>query len=430
MNFFKQTLVPLFLILACPPTVFLLWYANTHLDGSIAELGAVILNNGFFQTLSSIWAPYFFGSATAWKILSVFAVVQLAFMRLLPGNTFYGPVTPAGNTPVYKANGVLSYLLTITLFAVCSFKLNLFSATILYDHFPEILGALNIFSLFFCLFLLLKGYWAPSSTDSGSSGNILFDYYWGTELYPRLFGWDVKKFTNCRIGMMGWPLLLISYAAKQHELYGLSDSMLVAVLLQLVYVTKFFVWETGYLRSLDIMHDRAGFYICWGVLVWIAGFYTTPTFYLVNHPIHLGVFWSTAILVLGTASILINFFADRQRQKVRFLNGECTVWGKPPVLIKADYTTERGEHKQNLLLASGWWGITRHLHYVPEILGAFFWSVPALFANSLPYFYVIFLTILLVQRAFRDDNRCAHKYGDGWSQYCKIVPYKIIPYVI
>ncbi|RYY32672.1 hypothetical protein EON62_05075, partial [archaeon] len=32
---------------------------------------------------------------------------------------------------------------------------------------------------------------------------------------------------------------------------------------------QFFWWETGYLASIDIMHDRAGYYICWGCLVWV-----------------------------------------------------------------------------------------------------------------------------------------------------------------
>ena len=61
--------------------------------------------------------------------------------------------------------------------------------------------------------------------------------------------------------MMGWPLLILCYAAKQHQTYGLSDSMLVSVAIQLVYITKFFHWEMGYMKTLDIMHDRAGFYL-------------------------------------------------------------------------------------------------------------------------------------------------------------------------
>lgn len=430
MRWIRQTIVPLFLLIVCPPTVFLFWYTNVALDGSFTRLGKLFTLEGVWTTIKLIWAPYFFGSATAWKILGVFAALELFLMRVLPGKTYHGPVTPAGNTPVYKANGVLAYATTLALFYLGAYHFQLFSPTILYDHFPELLGALNIFSLFFCLFLLLKGYWFPSSTDAGGSGNLIFDYYWGTELYPRLFGWDVKMFTNCRFAMMCWPLLLLSFAAKQQELYGLSDSMLVAVALQLIYVTKFYIWETGYLSSLDIMHDRAGFYICWGILVWLPGIYTSPTFYLVNHPIHLGPIWSSLIFILGTASILTNYWADRQRQFVRERQGDCSVWGKKPLVTIARYTTTKGEQKQSLLLASGWWGISRHFHYVPEVLGAFFWSVPALFTHFLPYFYVVFLAVLLAERAFRDDRRCANKYGSDWDSYCQQVPYKIIPYVI
>lgn len=425
-----QTLVPLLLILLCPPTVMTFWYTNTALDGSFEKLGRLFMQQGLFSTLYDIWGPVFFGSSIAWEILSIFAALQLLLMRLIPGETYFGLATPKGNIPIYKANGVPCFFITLALFYLCSFQLKLFSPTIIYDNFGALLGALNIFSLFFCLFLFFKGRYAPSTSDSGSSGNIIFDYYWGTELYPRILGWDVKMFTNCRFGMMSWSLIIISFAAKQSELYGLSDSMLISVVLQLIYVGKFFFWETGYLKSLDIMHDRAGYYICWGCLVWVPGIYTSPTLYLVNHPNHLGFALATSLFAIGAASIMINFWADRQRQYVRAKNGNCTVWGKKPIVMVAEYRNERGELRKNLLLASGWWGISRHFHYLPELLGAFCWSVPALFNNFLPYFYVVFLACLLIERAFRDDKRCADKYGYGWEQYCKQVPYKIIPYVI
>lgn len=43
--------------------------------------------------------------------------------------------------------------------------------------------------------------------------------------------------------------------------------MQVSVTLQLTYITKFYHWEMGYMNSMDIQHDRAGFYLCWGCLV-------------------------------------------------------------------------------------------------------------------------------------------------------------------
>jgi len=39
------------------------------------------------------------------------------------------------------------------------------------------------------------------------------------------------------------------------------------------------------------------------------------------------------------------------------------------------------------------------------------------------------LTLLLTDRAFRDDMRCQSKYGKYWAQYTKSVPYKMIPFV-
>ena len=49
--------------------------------------------------------------------------------------------------------------------------------------------------------------------------------------------------------------------------------------------------------------------------------------------------------------------------------------------------------------------------------------------QPLAYFYFVFLCMLLFDRARRDCNRNKSKYGKYWDEYCKLVPYKIIPYV-
>ncbi|WED41803.1 7-dehydrocholesterol reductase [Legionella cardiaca] len=430
MKSIRNTLGPLFLIVCCPPFAILMWYTNTALDGSLSMLWQLMSQEGFFHTLYVIWQPVFFGSKTAWIIIFTFIVFEFFLVKILKGKTFYGPITAKGNVPVYKANGISAFLLTILIFCLCSFYLHLFPATIIYDNFGAILGALNCFSLILCVLFYIKGRFYPSSTDSGITQNFIFDYYWGTELYPTFWQVNLKMFINCRLGMMSWGLILLSYAAKQHALLGISNAMLVAVALQFIYITKFFIWETGYLGSLDIMHDRAGFYICWGCLVWVPCIYTSPTMYLVLHPHQLSTWLAITIFIAGTVSIAINYLADRQRQLVRATSGNCKIWGKKPRLTLANYHTDSGEPKQNILLSSGWWGISRHFHYLPEIAAAFFWSVPALFNHFSPYFYVCFLSILLLDRAFRDDERCSKKYGIYWETYCNLVPYKIIPYVL
>jgi 7-dehydrocholesterol reductase len=175
------------------------------------------------------------------------------------------------------------------------------------------------------------------------------------------------------------------------------------------------------------MHDRFGYYICWGVMAWVPAVYALTAQYLVRRPNYLPWPLAAAIFVLGIGSISVNYAADAQRQRVRATNGDTTVWGRPPDLIHARYATADGTQHESLLLASGWWGVARHFHYVPEITLALAWSLPAGCTHFVPYFYVVFLTILLTDRATRDDRRCRKKYGAYWEEYCRRVPQKIIP---
>lgn len=425
----RGVLGPLALMILTPIFAFSIWLINANYSGLLNLFFQDCVEKGIFTVIWGAWKPIFFGTKVSWAIIVSFALFQIFLMRIVPGKPFFGPVTPMGNTPVYKANGFLSFVISVVSFCVLSFGLNLFSPSIVYDHFGEIIASLNIFSFAFCVFLYLKGRFAPSSTDSGLTGHIILDFYWGTELYPRIGKIDLKQFTNCRFGMMSWPIILLSFAAKQSSIYGLSDSMVVAVALQFIYIGKFFLWETGYLKSLDIMHDRAGYYICWGCLVWVPSVYTSSTLFLVKHPNQLGFALAAIMFFLGAFFILMNYFADWQRQFVRAKQGDCLVFGKKPKLIQAVYYTETNERKSNILLCSGFWGIARHFHYIPEILGALFWTMPALLIGPLPYFYVLFLTALLVDRGNRDDVRCKKKYQTAWDEYCKIVPYKMIPYI-
>ncbi|KAL2321445.1 hypothetical protein Fmac_025824 [Flemingia macrophylla] len=412
------------LLTLCPPFVILLWYSMTLADGSVSQTLDYLSRNGL-QGFLRIWPR---PTPIACKIIAIYAAFEAALQLLLPGKTVYGPISPTGHRPVYKANGVAAYLVTLVAY-VALWWFGIFNPTIVYDHLGEIYSALIFGSFVFCIFLYIKGHLAPSSTDSGSSGNIIIDFYWGMELYPRIGKhFDIKVFTNCRFGMMSWAVLALTYCIKQYEENGkVADSMLVNTALMLIYVTKFFWWEAGYWNTMDIAHDRAGFYICWGCLVWVPSVYTSPGMYLVNHPVNLGTQLALTILVAGILCIYINYDCDRQRQEFRRTNGKCRVWGKAPSKIEASYTTTAGETKRSLLLTSGWWGLSRHFHYVPEILAAFFWTVPALFNHFLPYFYVMFLTILLFDRAKRDDDRCRSKYGKYWKLYCDKVPYRIIP---
>ncbi|HEY2773777.1 MAG TPA: 7-dehydrocholesterol reductase [Candidatus Binatia bacterium] len=424
-EFVRSTVGPLLLILVTPPAAIIFWIVCTFepFNGALLPL----FTTAGWQSVLAHW-PWPTFSAAA--IILGYATIQGALLQWLPGKTFEGPITPGGNRPRYKLNGVAAWFVTHALFFGCACGLHLFNLGIVWDRFGAILATLVLFALVFCLFLYFKGIHWPNSPDRSVAGNFIWDYYWGVELHPTLFGINLKQLINCRFSMMGWSVIVCSFAAKQAELDRaghLSNSMLISVAITVLYLFKFFWWESGYFTSLDIMHDRFGYYICWGVMAWVPAVYAITAQYLVLRPYDMPWLLAAAVLLLGVAAICVNYDADAQRQRVRATNGNTTVWGRPPVVIRAHYKTADGKEHESLLLASGWWGLARHFHYVPEITLGLAWSLPAGFTHFVPYFYVTFLTILLFDRATRDDKRCRKKYGADWDEYCRRVPSKIIP---
>jgi len=221
-------------------------------------------------------------------------------------------ITSFRHVPEYQANGVQCYLITIVTLIIISYS-GIVDISIVYDKMGNCISFMSLFAFLFCLFLTFKGLYFPSTKDCGSSGDYIIDFFWGTELYPRILGWDVKQFTNCRFGMMFWQVGIICFAVKQYQVNQyITSAMVVSVLLQTVYIAKFFWWEMGYMCSMDIQHDRAGYYICWGCLVWLPTIYTMHTYHLVSQTeMLLSVPVALLYAVAGIFCIWWNYDCDR-----------------------------------------------------------------------------------------------------------------------
>ncbi len=85
-------------------------------------------------------------------------------------------------------NGLLHCFVFSTLFFLGSNlgPLGLYDFGVIYDEFCSSVAFLNLFGMALCVFLTTKGLTFPSTQDSGSSGSIVKDFLWGTELcvYP------------------------------------------------------------------------------------------------------------------------------------------------------------------------------------------------------------------------------------------------------
>ena len=194
-------------------------------------------------------------------------------------------------------------------------------------------------------------------------------------------------------------------------------------------MVDFFLNEEWYIRTLDIILDRWGWYFGFGDMVYLPIMYLLQTQYLLAHPVDLSYPMVAFVILLQAAGYGIFRMANHQKDQARLTQGKLTIWGKKATVIPVKYQVYGGKERNSLLLCSGFWGLARHFNYNGDILLAASWCFACGFDHLLPHYYVIYLTILLIHRIERDHQRCLDKYGHYWEEYCKLVKYKLIPKV-
>lgn len=195
----------------------------------------------------------------------------------------------------------------------------------------------------------------------------------------------------------------------------------------MIYVVDFFINEDWYLRTIDICHDHFGFYLAWGSMVWLPSMYTLQTQYLAQNPVQLSTLAATIITCLGLSGYVLFRSVNYQKDLVRSTKGDCKLWGKQAKLVRVKYRTKDGLEHNSILLCSGWWGYARHVNYLGDLVLSYSMCATCGITDILPWTYAIFMTILLIHRCWRDEARCSAKYGKGWADYCKQVPWVICP---
>ena len=149
--------------------------------------------------------------------------------------------------------------------------------------------------------------------------------------------------------------------------------------------------------------------------------------YLVYNPIQLTIPQATGVLILGLAGYYIFRSTNHQKDFFRRNEGNCLIWGQKPTFIECKYHSSDGKTHKSKLLTSGFWGLARHFNYTGDLMGCLAYCAACGGTHLLPYFYFVYMTILLVHRCVRDEHRCGCKYGDDWKRYTDAVPNRLIP---
>lgn len=350
---------------------------------------------------------------TATAMLAGFLLYSYLGSRLLPGLRRRGRPQPGGGAVEYKLNGLALFLLT-TAAVLVGHRVFDFSLTPILSHFGSLFVVANVVSLLWALWLVQSG--RRSRGASGQEHGWLRDFWFGASLNPRLFGLDAKVFAY-QPSLIGLWLVVVAFAQQQLETRGaLTAQMWLFQGFWWAYFFTHYLREDFMLSTWDIIAERFGFMLVWGDLVFVPFFYSIAGWTLVEGTES----WpAPAIAALLLFHVLGHWiFRESNWQKFRYRSDpEGRIWGRPARALEGK------------LLVSGWWGIGRKLNYTGEIMVYLSIALCAGFDSWVPYLPPLWLSVLLVHRAARDDRRCRRKYGDLWDFYCSRARFRMLPFV-
>jgi protein-S-isoprenylcysteine O-methyltransferase Ste14 len=398
-----------------PAAVYYLYYCVRFNGGSIVP-GNFSDFRPFTGFLDSI-TP----NPAAAAVFLGWMALQAFLQAVLPGKKQEGTALAGGMRLEYRMNGLLSFTLVFALLGAlyCS---GLIDPSFVYDNFGALASSAFIFVILLSVFLYRYG--KKTAPQEERSGSPVYDFFMGAALNPRVppvTGFDLKIFCEARPGLMGWLAINLCFMYVQYARLGhVTAPMVLVNAFQFLYVADYFWNEPAILTTTDIAHERFGYMLAFGDLVWVPFTYTLQSFYLIGHGHDLPAWGIALITLLNAAGYYIFRAVNLQKHNFR-TDPSGKIWGRDPEYIR----TARG----NLLLVSGFWGLSRHFNYVGDIMMAVAWCLPCLFGSPLPYFYAVYFTALLVHRERRDNKNCSIKYGADWDEYARRVRWRIIPYV-
>lgn len=183
----------------------------------------------------------------------------------------------------------------------------------------------------------------------------------------------------------------------------------------------YLMFEKIHLWTYDFIAERVGFKLGFGCLAFYPCFYAVSFWFTAHLPDPGHPTWVT-ILFGGLFLFGWVFTRGANLQKYVFkVHPESKfLWMKPEALSDGKLS----------LLTSGYWGASRHINYLGEIIQAIAIALaPGYFGIWLVWLYPAYYIGLMLTRQADDDKVCKAKYGTLWDQYTERVKYKIIPFI-
>ena len=335
----------------------------------------------------------------------------------LPGRWVTGYVTKANSSQKlrYRLNGLLVFFIMVAIWFVLGYK-DILPWDWLYVHRWQSLTGAVVFGLLFSLAIVLPN--APVKRS------FLADLYLGRQENPQLWNGRIDaKMWLYLSGAVMLELNALSFCMHHYLLYGSEGSTDIFVCTGLLsfFVVDYLTFEEVHLYTYDFFAERVGFKLGWGCIAFYPFFYAIPLWSVVDLP---GANSSPGWMIFSAIVFFSGWGLSRgaNMQKYHFKKDPAKAFlGITPQTIKDD---------KNALLVNGFWGLTRHINYLGEIVMATGLVLATGYPRLIwPWLYPLYYVALLFPRQADDDKRCSLKYGSLWNVYKKKVPHKIIPYI-
>ena len=334
----------------------------------------------------------------------------------LPGRWVVGYARDGqGQKLKYRLNGWLVFLVTVFLWGSVCYVGWMDWTWLYHTRYYSLAGAL-VFGLLFSLALVLP---APKVKAS-----FWLDFFLGRLENPQCLGGRIDaKMWLYLVGAILLELHVLSFAAFHYIQYGMASSpgIFVAAGLISYFVCDYLTFEEIHLYTYDLFAERVGFKLGWGCLAFYPYFYTIAlwdTVYLPNPH------WPVAYYLMSSSIFLLGWSLSRGANTQKYFFKRYP--NRAFLGIQPQTITDGNKY----LLVNGFWGLSRHINYLGEILMATGIALSVGYPTQIgPWLYPLYYVLLLFPRQMDDDKRCAQKYGLLWEEYLQKVPYRIIPFI-
>lgn len=224
------------------------------------------------------------------------------------------------------------------------------------------------------------------------------------------------------IGAVMLQLNVLSFAAY-HLIHveNINYGFLLGCAMLTWFCFDYLIFEKIHLWTYDFIAERVGFKLGFGCLAFYPYFYSVSLWFTAHRPNPGHPLWLTILFgALFLCGWVLTRGANMQKYFFKTSPGRRFLWIQPEVISDG----------KRSLLANGYWGASRHINYLGEIIQAIAVALaPGYLGIWMVWLYPAYYIGLMLTRQADDDKVCRAKYGELWDQYKKKVKYKIIPFI-